>query len=79
VIYEAETRYNYVQVIQYQDETRLALNEGHATHSIYSPNRELTGGPWDYFMVGSYFNANATPDDVNSLLLVGLAAGTVAQ
>lgn len=79
VIYEAETRYNYVQVIQYRDEIRLALNEGHATHSIYSPDQQLTGGPWDYFMVGPYFNANTSPDDVQSLLLIGLAAGTVAK
>lgn len=79
VIYEAETPYNYVQVIDYRGETRLALNEGHATHSIYSPDQQLTGGPWDYFMVGPYFNANETPDDVESLLLIGLAAGTVAK
>jgi spermidine synthase len=79
VIYEAETPYNYVQVINYKGETRLALNEGHATHSIYDPNEKLTGGPWDYFMVGPYFNNDEKPQDVGSLLLIGLAAGTVAK
>lgn len=79
IIHERETRYNYVQVIDLNGEIRLALNEGHATHSIYHPDRQLTGGPWDYFMVGPYFNPNTTPEDVRSLLLIGLAAGTVAK
>lgn len=81
VIYEAETPYNYVQVIDRDGQIRLALNEGHATHSIYNPDaaNQLTGGPWDYFMVGPYFNAEMRPEDVDSLLLIGLAAGTVAK
>jgi predicted membrane-bound spermidine synthase len=79
VVYEAETPYNYVQVIDLNGEIRLALNEGHATHSIYQPGQRLTGGPWDYFMVGPYFNPDTRPEDVQSLLLIGLAAGTVAK
>ncbi|HUG13536.1 MAG TPA: fused MFS/spermidine synthase [Thermomicrobiales bacterium] len=79
IIHERETRYNYVQVIDLNGEIRLALNEGHATHSIYNPDRLLTQGPWDYFMVGPYFNADHRPEDVQSLLLIGLAAGTVAK
>ncbi len=79
VIYEAETSYNYVQVIDRNGQIRLALNEGHATHSIYSPDQLLTGGPWDYFMVGPFFNPNQRAEDVENLLLIGLAAGTVAK
>ena len=80
VIYETETPYNYVQVVDRNGQIRLVLNEGHATHSIYNPDGEqLTGGPWDYFMVGPYFNENQRPEDVDSLLLIGLAAGTVAK
>lgn len=79
VIYEAETLYNYVQVIDLNGEIRLALNEGHATHSIYHPGQRLTGGPWDYFMIGPYFNPDMRPEDVESLLLIGLAAGTVSK
>lgn len=79
VIHEAETRYNYVQVLKRGDETLLALNEGHAIHSIYDPNDLLTQGPWDYFMVGPYFNPGERPEDVDSMLMVGLAAGTVAK
>lgn len=80
IIYETETPYNYVQVVDRNGQIRLVLNEGHATHSIYNTGGEqLTGGPWDYFMVGPYFNANQRPEDVDSLLLIGLAAGTVAK
>ena len=80
VLYEQETSYNYVQVEQDTNGAyRLVLNEGRATHSIYNPNNILTGGPWDYFMVAPYFNANQKPSDVKSLLLIGLAAGTVAK
>lgn len=79
VIYEAETRYNYVQVLERDGEILLALNEGHAVHSIYDPTTALTGGPWDYFMVGPYFHAGARPEDVESLMLIGLAAGTVSK
>ncbi len=79
VIYETETPYNYVQVIDRDGQIRLALNEGHATHSIYDPDLRLTGGPWDYFMVGPYFNKDMHPEDVESLMLIGLAAGTVSK
>lgn len=79
IIHEAETRYNYVQVLQRGDETLLALNEGHAIHSIYDPDDLLTQGPWDYFMVGPYFNEDTQPEDVDSMLMIGLAAGTVSK
>ena len=79
VIYEAETRYNYVQVLDRDGEILLALNEGHAVHSIYDPDSRITGGPWDYFMMGPYFHPDTRPDDVHSLMLIGLAAGTVSK
>jgi predicted membrane-bound spermidine synthase len=79
VLHEAESAYNYIQVVDRNGQIRLSLNEGHATHSIYDPTRPLTGGPWDYFMLGPYFNPATTPRDVDSLLLIGLAAGTVAK
>jgi spermidine synthase len=79
VIHEAESAYNYIQILDRNGQIRLALNEGHATHSIYDPDAALTGGPWDYFMVGPYFNADQRPEDVESMLMIGLAAGTTAK
>lgn len=79
LLYEGESEYNYIQVIKNGDEVGLVLNEGHAIHSIYNPNRLLTEGPWDYFMMGPYFNRDQRPEDVDSLLLIGLAGGTTAR
>ncbi len=79
VIYETETRYNYVQVLERDGEMLLALNEGHAVHSIYDPDSLLTRGPWDYFMIAPYFIPETKPEDVDSLLMIGLAAGTVSK
>ena len=54
------------------------LNEGIGTHSIYHPDRLLTGGPWDYFLLAPLIGGQPTTE-VNSLLIVGLGAGTVSK
>jgi spermidine synthase len=79
LLYEGESEYNYIQVVRNGDEVGLVLNDGHAIHSIYNPNQLLTEGPWDYFMLGPFFNQNQTPQDVRSLCLIGLAGGTTAR
>ncbi|MFW6075494.1 MAG: spermidine synthase, partial [Chloroflexota bacterium] len=79
VIAERETPYNYIQVVQQGPETMLVLNDGHAVHSIYNPTADVTRGPWQYFLVGKYFVPNTTPEDIDSLLMIGLAAGTVSK
>ncbi|HET8630598.1 MAG TPA: fused MFS/spermidine synthase [Thermomicrobiales bacterium] len=79
LLYEGESEYNYIQVVQNGDERDLVLNDGHATHSIYNPKQLLTEGPWDYFMIAPFFNANERPADVRSLCLIGLAGGTTAR
>jgi spermidine synthase len=80
VIYETESSYNYIQVIQWGDEVWLKLNEGQGVHSIYDPNSVLVGGIWDYFLIAPFFNNPVyTADDVDSLALIGSAAGTVAK
>lgn len=80
LIYETESRYNYIQVVEDDGVTMLALNDGHAIHSIYDPNSVLTGGPWDYFMLGPLFaGEHAGQSDVENALLIGLAGGTAAR
>ena len=79
VIHEEESQYNYIQVLQRGNETLLILNEGHAIHSIYDPTQPLTRGPWDYFMMSPYFVPDTAPEEVDSLLMIGLAAGTVSH
>jgi spermidine synthase len=80
MIYEQESFYNYIQVVQTADGTRqLVLNEGQAIHSVYNPNEILTGWYWDYFLAMPYFNAGETAGKVKSVAIIGLAAGTIAR
>jgi hypothetical protein len=92
-IYETESTYNYIQVARNQfgpggsEQIGLILNEGQAIHSVFNtryaesqnPNDLLTGGPWDFFNVGSYLYPDRTPDEVEGLLMIGSAAGTVPK
>ncbi len=80
LILERESMYNYIQVVKWGDEVWLKLNEGQGIHSIYAPGTVLLGGVWDYFLIAPYFN-NPPYDagQVDSLALIGSAAGTVAK
>lgn len=79
-IYEAESQYNYIQVIERGGTRYLLLNEGQAVHSVYTPGRLGTGGTWDYFLVAPFFNEPPVElDDVERLGIVGLAAGTISK
>ncbi len=80
LIYETESEYNFIQVIQRGDTRYLLLNEGQGIHSLYNPHQLETFGTWDYFLVAPYFNAAPhAPAEVKSLALVGLAAGTISK
>jgi spermidine synthase len=80
VVYETESAYNYIQVIERGAARYLLLNEGQGIHSVYNPETLVTFGTWDFFAAAPFFNAAPhTPDRVHSLALVGLAAGTVAK
>jgi len=77
---ERESAYNYIQVVQVENETQLILNEGVGIHSIYDPHNILTGGPWDYFAVAPLFNTPPfQPQQVKSVCVIGLGAGTIPR
>ncbi|MCJ7548855.1 MAG: fused MFS/spermidine synthase [Anaerolineae bacterium] len=88
LIHEAESAYNFIQVIEDGSGRRyLLLNEGQGVHSIYTPpvlyTQEgdplalLTGGPWDFYLVAPFFNpAPHAPEKLDNALVIGLAAGT---
>ncbi len=74
VIFEQESSYNYLQVIQKSGRNFLRINEGQAEHSIYDPQNILVGGVWDYF--------NALPSYIprfKKAAIVGLAGGTISH
>jgi SAM-dependent methyltransferase len=50
VLYEVESPYQYVQVVERDGVRRLYLNEGIAVHSLWRKDTVLTGGVWDAFL-----------------------------
>jgi len=88
LVYETESSYNYIQVIRQSDGQggdwyALQLNEGQGIHSLYNPNYHdfpLVDGVWDYFLIAPYFNNPPhLQSNVDSLLLIGSAAGTISK
>lgn len=80
LVYEKESAYNYIQVVQDGTRTDLILNEGQAIHSIYDSQSLITRGPWDYMLIGDYFRpAQATEPEPTSVAILGLAGGTAAR
>jgi spermidine synthase len=78
-VYEAESAYNYIQVQEQNGYTILKLNDGQGVHSIYHPEVLYYNGPWEQFLVGPYFYENRSPDDIQHMAIIGLAAGTAAR
>ncbi len=81
ILYEGESAYNYIQVQEDGAGNRyLYLNEGQGIHSQWHPTQYAYGRTWDFFLTAPYFNNPPyQPNDVDSLMLVGLATGTVAR
>jgi spermidine synthase len=80
MIYETESAYNYIQVLEKDSYRYLRLNEGQGMHSVYHPTRLNYSGPWSQVLVAPFFNhAPHTLDSVNHIAIVGLAAGTTAR
>ena len=79
LVFEKESFYNYIQVADQDGRRVLMLNEGQALHSVYRPGQVLSGGVWDYFVLAPYFTALPNPEQIQSVCMVGLAAGTAAK
>ena len=79
LVLEGESALQFFQVIDNPAVgRRLVLNEGIGTHSIYHPDRLLTNGPWDYFLLAPIIGGQQ-PQEVDSLLIIGLGGGTVSK
>ncbi len=81
IIFEDESRFNYIAVRQWGSERHLKLNDGIGIHSVYHPDSVLSEGIWDYFLLAPLFRKSAaqTQPTPHSLLVVGAAAGTVSS
>ena len=78
-IFETESAYNYIQVLEVNGYRYLRLNEGQGVHSVYHPDTLDYGGPWQQFLVGPFFYPDRAPADVRRIAILGLAAGTTAR
>jgi hypothetical protein len=80
-IYEGESAYNYIQVIEREGTRYLLLNEGQGIHSVYRPGGiGPTFGTWDYFLAAPFLNdPNVELSRVQRVAVVGLAAGTIPK
>jgi spermidine synthase len=79
-IYEKESTYNYIQVIEQDGYRYLRLNEGQGIHSMWHPTEINYGGPWQEFLVAPFFNEPPYfSNQVQNMAIIGLAAGTVAR
>lgn len=83
--YEDESAYNYIQVQEDASGNRyLYLNEGQGIHSQWHKQTyafwDSYPRTWEFFLVAPYFNAPPfSPDDVESLAVIGLAGGTIPR
>jgi spermidine synthase len=75
LLFEDESRYQFIQVVERDGARRLYLDEGLATHSVWRPDEVLTGGVWDTYL--------AVPDLLGRpperVAFLGNAAGTAAR
>ena len=75
VLYEGESAYQFIRVVQDGNERVLELNEGVVAHSVYDPASVLTGGYWDLFLVPP----SLLDHPVRRVAILGNAGGTVAR
>ncbi len=78
-IFETESAYNYIQVLEINGTRYLRLNDGQGVHSEYNPHTLVYGGPWQQFLVAPFFYPDRQPADMRRIAIVGLAAGTTAR
>jgi spermidine synthase len=75
LIFEEESPYQYIQVVERNGTRFLYLNEGIAKHSIWRSDTVLTGGEWDMFL--------AVPPllgrPARRIAILGNAGGTTAR
>lgn len=78
VLYEGETPFQYVRVVESYDIRYLELNRSSSVHSMLVPNSYLTGPDnyWDHTLVLPLATLGAAP---KSIAILGNAAGTTAR
>jgi len=74
-LFETESAYQYLRVVQRGDSRQLELNEGVSQQSVWRPHTVLTGGEWDMFLVVPPLLTHP----VHDVLVIGSAGGTIPR
>jgi spermidine synthase len=75
LVYERESRYQFIQVVGDAADHYLYLNEGYAVHSEWHAGSVLTGGEWDMFLTAPPLLGRP----VQRVAILGNAGGTTAR
>ncbi len=75
LVYEGESRYQFIRVVEREESRYLYLNEGYAIHSEWRPDTVLTGGEWDMFLAVPPLLARP----VERVAMLGNAGGTTGR
>jgi spermidine synthase len=77
VLWEGESRYNHISVIESDGERQLRVNDGFAVQSFtYTDGRLPLRGVWAFYALAPSFGLLSEPRQV---LLLGLGGGTTVQ
>ncbi len=74
-VFEDESVYQYMQVVDENDYRVLKINEGYGIFSVLNKNNILTNYYYDYYNLLPYLDGNAKQQDI---LILGLAGGTIS-
>jgi len=75
LLYEAETPYQFVQVLEQGGYRYLIVNEGGGIQSVYNSRDALTGMYYDYYLLLPYLRRGEARD----VLVLGAAGGTILR
>lgn len=77
VLYEQETQYQFVQVVQRGSYRSLRYNDGYAVQSVFHLDGRIpTSGVWGYYALAPAWTKRGSP---RNALIIGLGAGTSAR
>ena len=69
IVYQTESEYSLIKVIQRGDTLRLVVNQDRWTQTAYRPGEIVTGRYWDYYTLGLFLA------DIDDVLVIGVAGG----
>jgi spermidine synthase len=76
VIFERESPYQFIQIVENNNRYELKVNDGLGTQSIYDPDSILVNNYYDYYTILPFFQS---PSEAKDALIIGLGGGTISR